>query len=686
MSKIFTQNLLPAGMAGKEVMEVLSFYQKKRFIKAIGLFFMLTAFMVPLNASSQQSYQANASASQVADAIDEFILTPDLAQQVGSVWNKTPIRLDRSFDFEFKVYLGSKDSNGADGIAFVLQPLGTTVTGGSGGALGYGYIKPSMAVEYDTYLNLPYDPAKDHLSIHKNGDTGTPLITAVVANSTGNIEDSKWHTTRIVWNARTQNLTVYFDGVQKLSYTDNIVTNIFSDSPEVFWGFTGGTGGSSNLQMFSVVKLDFASGMTLNAVSTNQTCPDFSDGSITLAPTGGTAPYEYSIDGGMTYQPDNVFRGVSEGKYTAIVRDYNRFTSSTSVNVLQHNDLPIITSLTGGGTDPVSLSSASVSFSAQVTDDNLATASWDWGDGSTSPGTIEGTAITGSHTYLEPGVNRVTLTVTDACGEADVEVFEYVVVYDPNGGFVTGGGWIDSPAGAYTADPSAFGKANFGFVSKYQKGATIPSGQTQFQFHAAGFNFHSTSYEWLVVSGHKAQYKGEGNVNGNSGYAFMLSAVDGAYNSSNPVDRFRIKVWLKSNGQVVYDNQMGSSEDAEATTALDKGSIVIHDSKFTSTSTSSLTAAPAQNSDFLEEQFFSYPTVFSDINTVAFALDKIERFTLEVYDLKGALVQKVTSGLAEAGKLYHFEVNGERLPEGIYIARLATDSQLKSLKIIRKNR
>jgi hypothetical protein len=51
-----------------------------------------------------------------------------------------------------------------------------------------------------------------------------------------------------------------------------------------------------------------------------------------------------------------------------------------------------------------------------------------------------------------------------------------------------------SPAGAYSANPALTGKATFGFVSKYQKGAATPSGQTEFQFHVASFNFQSTAY------------------------------------------------------------------------------------------------------------------------------------------------------------------------------------------------
>lgn len=43
-------------------------------------------------------------------------------------------------------------------------------------------------------------------------------------------------------------------------------------------------------------------------------------------------------------------------------------------------------------------------------------------------------------------------------------------VYDPDGGFVTGGGWIYSPPSSLSLDPSAEGRASFGFVAKYKKG------------------------------------------------------------------------------------------------------------------------------------------------------------------------------------------------------------------------
>ena len=178
--------------------------------------------------------------------------------------------------------------------------------------------------------------------------------------------------------------------------------------------------------------------------------------------------------------------------------------------------------------------------------------------------------------FAEAHVIMVRAHSEDAAGNRSSEDAILLAVYDPSGGFVTGGGWINSPAGAYAADPTLAGKATFGFVAKYQKGANVPVGNTEFQFHVANFRFKSTVYEWLVVAGAKAQFKGSGTVNGAGDYGFMLTAIDGQVNGGGGVDKFRIKIWDKSTGAIVYDNQMGESDTADPVTAVMGGSIVIH--------------------------------------------------------------------------------------------------------------
>ncbi len=168
------------------------------------------------------------------------------------------------------------------------------------------------------------------------------------------------------------------------------------------------------------------------------------------------------------------------------------------------------------------------------------------------------------HAYTTPGVYEILLTVTDDDGGAGSATYQFVIVYDPDGGFVTGGGWIMSPPGAYIPDPLLEGKATFGFVSKYKKGAKIPDGNAEFQFHAGDLNFHSTTYEWLIVNQNytNAQFKGYGTVNGEGNYGFMIWAGD-----VSP-DLFRIQIWDATTELIVYDNGVKQP--------IGGGSIVIH--------------------------------------------------------------------------------------------------------------
>jgi hypothetical protein len=178
--------------------------------------------------------------------------------------------------------------------------------------------------------------------------------------------------------------------------------------------------------------------------------------------------------------------------------------------------------------------------------------------------------------FLEPCINIISVRGEDAANNIGQGDEMYLPVYDPSGGFATGGGWIDSAAGAYTPDPTLTGKASFGFVSKYKKGASTPTGETQFQFKVADLSFHSTSYDWLVVAGARAQYKGSGTINGEGDYGFMLTAVDADLNGGGGADKFRIKIWDKTTDAVIYDNMLDSEDDADLTTVLGGGSIKIH--------------------------------------------------------------------------------------------------------------
>lgn len=264
--------------------------------------------------------------------------------------------------------------------------------------------------------------------------------------------------------------------------------------------------------------------------------------------------------------------------------DGNGGTASIDFALAVDNVAPTV-GLVAIPTDPVNINAGPVTASAVFSDpagaaDAPFTCTVDYGDGAgPQVGTVVGTTCTGpAQVYAGTGVYEVTVAVTDKDGgTVSVPAAQFLVIYDPEGGFVTGGGWIDSPAGAYAVDPSLTGKATFGFVSKYKKGATVPTGRTQFRFKAGDLNFQSSSYEWLVIAGARAQFKGVGAINGTGNYGFMLTAIDGTQPGGGGSDKFRIKIWDLDNGAgVVYDNQPGAGQGDNPTTALGGGNIVIH--------------------------------------------------------------------------------------------------------------
>ena len=52
----------------------------------------------------------------------------------------------------------------------------------------------------------------------------------------------------------------------------------------------------------------------------------------------------------------------------------------------------------------------------------------------------------------------------------------------------------------YLPDLTLAGKATFGFVSRYQKRAGTPTGNTEFVFQDGDLDFHASSYDWLIVN------------------------------------------------------------------------------------------------------------------------------------------------------------------------------------------
>ncbi len=273
-----------------------------------------------------------------------------------------------------------------------------------------------------------------------------------------------------------------------------------------------------------------------------------------------------------------------------------------------------------------------------------------------------------------------TVSVAPCCACCQIKDSVFLSVYDPaGGGFVSGGGWFESPAGAFTDDASLAGKASFGFVSKYQKGASVPTGNTEFQFRVANVNFKSASYDWLVVAGDKAKYKGMGTINGEGNYQFMVTALDGDLLGKTCPDKFRIKI--SDGGRVIYDNKIGAGDDGYDATELGGGSVVIHAGKV---------AKPAAEQEIPAEFALQQnsPNPFNPSTAISFAIPGSQPVPvhLNIYDLRGGLVRKLVNDIRAPGmhtvKWDAVDDSGRQVSSGIYLYKLTAGSVIQSRKML----
>ena len=76
-----------------------------------------------------------------------------------------------------------------------------------------------------------------------------------------------------------------------------------------------------------------------NADTTNPLCKGLNTGQVVFNPVGTTGPYEYSINGGVTYVTNNTFMGLAAGTYNFKVRDINGCVKDTAIIITEPTQL-----------------------------------------------------------------------------------------------------------------------------------------------------------------------------------------------------------------------------------------------------------------------------------------------------------------------------------------------------------
>lgn len=200
--------------------------------------------------------------------------------------------------------------------------------------------------------------------------------------------------------------------------------------------------------------------------------------------------------------------------------------------------------------------------------------------GLTEPTANANGTVTGSYKFAAAGVYSLQMNVTDQSGITSFantcdNLDAILVVYDPNGGYTYGGGNFYSPAGALKSNPALAGDVSYGFTVNYYKGATTPKGETEFSFKLGDFEYNALNFDYLAMSGAKAQFKGTGKIiGGQSGVAFIMTVIDGSLDGTG-INKVRMKIYNKNTGQVYYDNEPGASDAADPKTRVGANSTVV---------------------------------------------------------------------------------------------------------------
>ncbi|HET6768221.1 MAG TPA: T9SS type A sorting domain-containing protein, partial [Chitinophagaceae bacterium] len=294
--------------------------------------------------------------------------------------------------------------------------------------------------------------------------------------------------------------------------------------------------------------------------------------------------------------------------------------------------------------------------------------------------------ITGSYKFNSPGVYKLQMNVTDQAGvtsyaNTNNDLDAIVVIYDPNGGNTYGGGYFESSVGALRANPSATGKASYGFAMNYFKNSTNPKGETQFEFKVGEFEFNALNFDYLVINKSMAQFKGTGKIiGGQSGLGFTMTVVDGQLDGTG-IDKIRMKIYNKNNGSVIYDNQPGQSDAELPIQPVGANStIVISGNNAPATQINSTqTAAMETGNEKASQQFVvvAFPNPSASSFTLNIKGNSTEKIMMQVVDMHGRTIETRN---VNANSSIGF---GHRYNAGTYFVRIIQGQVHKEIKLVK---
>lgn len=131
----------------------------------------------------------------------------------------------------------------------------------------------------------------------------------------------------IVWNP--QNSTWYVTGYTQ--YSGTVASQDASIVPLSGWYPVGATK-NANITVYTGT-CSTINVMSMKVTAQAASCSTNCDGVITILPSGGLGPYQYSVDNGVTFNGNNVINGLCSGTYSVVAKDQNNATTQQTVVV-----------------------------------------------------------------------------------------------------------------------------------------------------------------------------------------------------------------------------------------------------------------------------------------------------------------------------------------------------------------
>lgn len=178
-------------------------------------------------------------------------------------------------------------------------------------------------------------------------------------------------------------------------------------SPDTYYCLVTDGNGCSNTS--STVTVAPGSSPTGTVTAVNESCPGYNDGQIIVNISGGTPPWQISIDGGTTFNTASssttqTISSLAPGTYQVGIQDVNGCYHNNGPFGINPSPRTIGFTVSPGTTACLG---QTINFADTATGWGVPSYNWSFGDGGTS------TVLNPSYTYLTAGTFTTTLTMSE---------------------------------------------------------------------------------------------------------------------------------------------------------------------------------------------------------------------------------------------------------------------------------